>query len=217
MDQSSWSLQHHDLKDIQNYKAAWAYLEHQTELTTDILLHTANLLTLKKMVYDRKFTVRCGDIEFPPRKNMRRDVQNLLNKYKLTHDIAELVHKWLGYLHVFQDGNGRLCRLLISWHCKPKLILLKYNKIENDKWKEAVHSDTADKLRTLIAESCKDEWKVESLLEAAEDTTTTQASEEDSTTTTTRSSRCGFCSAGIIDCCNCPYRNEICHPSVRHY
>jgi Fic family protein len=196
-----YSLQSHFdyYSSIDNYRKAWNFLKSEPLLTLENLLKTAKLITDNpNLIYNRRFTVNCGAHKFPPMENMKSNVENLLKEFQTTNDVAKFVHDWLGKLHVFQDGNGRLCRLVIAWHYYPKYVLFKYNREEFSKWVKAVHSSNPDLLRNLIQESVKttNDFKTEIInYDDNNDTTTKEY-------TTTRTDCCSFCVSGIIDCCN---------------
>ena len=107
------------------------------EMTLDLLRELHSRLTEKTIEKEHQGNLRkdsdevvVGDINniiyhIPPKMNfVKKELKKLIlySNDKLeedfTHPIVKaiLIHFWLGYLHPFCDGNGRLARILFYWY-----------------------------------------------------------------------------------------------------
>ena len=139
-------------------------------------------------------------------------MKRLVQKYNKSGDIAKLAHAILHVFHVFEDGNGRLARLLIYWHCRRRYneeVIFRYNARATRRWRRAVTSPTSDRLHSLICI----ERKLCPTQSAELHGTNNKLPPDDTSDTTTTSTTtipdtCGFCITGMVDCCDCPWVKE---------
>ena len=136
---------------IQNYNNAWLYLKEQSKLTPGVIRQTHILLTPNNdHGWIRKHNVRCGPYIFPKSSKNVKKFKYMIYKYQKTHNIAKLIFALLRRFHIFSDGNGRLARLLISWHYYPNKMLFKYNTKSSLQWLSALHHHNYTKLDLLF-------------------------------------------------------------------
>ena len=131
---------------LNNYKAINAIEENykNQELSLDLLFELHRILTrdtINKTEQNRlrensdEIVVQ-GEIDqeqfithLPPSENfVREEIKRLIDYandqmgQKFTHPITKAIflHFWIGYLHPFTDGNGRLARALFYWYLLKK-------------------------------------------------------------------------------------------------
>jgi hypothetical protein len=183
------------------YAAAANYLHSQRRLTALVVLKTYRSLEpqLELTFADRTCWLRCGNHRFPPATKIRAKLDAILKSGHRAHMAWRILR-----LHPFPNGNGQFARLLLAWPGK-KPLLFKTDDTSTRAWHDAVTAPSWKHLAALVQRT-KRETPVLGLV----------STEFLDTTTTTPDDRCDFCAAGIVDCCSCPYRNQICHPSIRH-
>lgn len=167
---------------IQHYESAWAFLCSCERLSVNVIRKAHTLLEPNiSHTLQRKVTLLCGGQRFPPDPDIVKKVQCALHRYRQRGDISKLVFALLCRWHVFENANGRLARLLISWHYRRPL-LFKHNKDAAEKWLDAMTSPRL--FRQLVKETAEQSlypvdllsWKTTKPVEIENTTTTTEPS-----------------------------------------
>lgn len=127
---------------VNNYRAMLALEEDfcKRELTIDLLFELHSVLTNGTVAFDEQKRLRRdsdevvvqGDIGFqtytthvPPSETfLKQEIVRLIQyandklENQFVHPVVKaiFIHFWVGYLHPFTDGNGRLARALFYWY-----------------------------------------------------------------------------------------------------
>lgn len=115
----------HSQDALEDAHTAWNYLSQQTELTHDIVKHAHKLL-LENRQPDiageyRSIQVYIGNDKPPHHTQIMSLLDDLYDKTPHTAVEAIQLHVTFEKIHPFQDGNGRIGRLLYLWYCSEKL------------------------------------------------------------------------------------------------
>lgn len=126
---------------------AWDYLIKQDELNKDNILETHRILMerLNPRIAGkfRTVNVRVGNRICPSWTSIR----NLMNGWKETaqkepetENEIKLQHIWFEKIHPFEDGNGRIGRIILNWQRVraglPILIIKESERYKYYKWFE---------------------------------------------------------------------------------
>ncbi|MFP9191210.1 Fic family protein [Natrialbaceae archaeon A-CW1-1] len=101
---------------------AWEYISQQEDLTHDVV-KTGHRILLEDRQPNiagtyREIQVYIGDSVPPPPVVVKSEMERLLNWKPLDPLEAIEWHVAFEQIHPFQDGNGRVGRLLYLWHCE---------------------------------------------------------------------------------------------------
>lgn len=130
---------------VNNYRAMLAIEEelHRADLSVDTLLElhitvtkdTIEARQVGRFRNDSDKVVVCDPVRdvvyhIPPQQDfLKRELKRLiafandsLKKEPFVHPIVKaiLLHFWIGYLHPFVDGNGRIARIIFYWYLLRK-------------------------------------------------------------------------------------------------
>jgi hypothetical protein len=194
------------VETIDGYNRAWKFAQEYKYRVWDVEM----LIEIQARIMnsphfglrDNFVRVRCGSYHFPVHKSWRSTIERLLDEYNSKHNIYRLVRALLHDCHCFEDGNGRLARLLLSLHFK-KLLYFRYNRKQSMIWFESMlRSDRA--LAKLVRHEKRKRKKVPELFNPREITSTTTTTQMESTTTTEATCHC--CRGNPIFCTACKLR-----------
>jgi len=115
----------HDETAVEESVEAWEYLREQSELTHDVVKEAHRLILRNRQPEIageyRDVHVRIGG-EVPPHPSAVPDLmEDLLERVPGSGVEAIQWHVDFEGIHPFQDGNGRIGRLLYLWHCREVL------------------------------------------------------------------------------------------------
>lgn len=110
---------------LEDALTAWNYLSNQSELTHDVVKHTHNLLLQNKQPdiagEYRTVQVYIGNDKPPHHSQIKPLLTELYNKTPNTAVEALQLHVTFEKIHPFEDGNGRIGRLIYLWYCNHVL------------------------------------------------------------------------------------------------
>lgn len=138
---------------LNSYLAGFAYIMKYQKLSIQIIKNLHKIIDPFSSLIKNE-NVICGNTTFLRCQDMKK-IYNLVKHYNETKSIQNLAYHLLTNCRIFEDGNGRLVRILISWHFK-KLLYFKTNQISQKKWLHAINSHSARELGTLIRETANE-------------------------------------------------------------